>query len=60
HFLESHMKDAKEVGTYIRTMVSGSINAIEKLKYLLKTVLQAVPITFYKIMKPAVQILWSA
>jgi len=60
HFLESHMQDTNEVGTYIRTMVDGSISVMTKLRYLLKTVLMAVPITAYRIMKPAVQILWSA
>ncbi|UCD55246.1 MAG: HEAT repeat domain-containing protein, partial [Candidatus Omnitrophota bacterium] len=59
HLLESHMVDTKEVDNYICTIVDSSINPITKLRYLLKTILKAVPITAYRIMKPAVEILWS-
>jgi len=60
HLLESHMDDVKKIDTYITTIANGSINPVSKLRYILKTILRAVPITAYKIIKPAVEVLWSA
>ena len=60
HLLEAHLGDTADVGTYINTLVDTSIDPITRLRNMLKMILKAMPIVSYKIMKPAVQVLWSA
>ena len=60
HLLENHAPDMKEIDNYIQTVADNSIDPIAKLRYVLKAILKAVPIAVYKLMKPAVEVLWSA
>ncbi|MCM8760916.1 MAG: hypothetical protein NC933_02095 [Candidatus Omnitrophica bacterium] len=60
HLLESHMENSEEVDTYLKTITDNSMDPLARLTYILKTILKAVPITAYKVMKPALEVLWSA
>ena len=60
HLLEEHMADDEEIDAYISKVADGSIDPISKLRYLLKNILKAIKIEAYKMMKPALEILWSA
>jgi hypothetical protein len=60
HLLECHMSDIGQIDTYIRNVADGSMDPIKKLAYLLKNILKTIPVTAYSIMKPAVEVLWSA
>jgi hypothetical protein len=60
HLLELHMDDPQALDGYIKNIASGSIDPIRRLQYLLKNILKAIPVTAYKLMRPAVEVLWSA
>ncbi|MBN2453481.1 MAG: hypothetical protein JXB40_04390, partial [Candidatus Omnitrophica bacterium] len=60
HLLESHMDEAADVDAYIANIADSSMSPIAKMRYMIKAILKAVPVAAYKLMKPAVEVLWSA
>ncbi|MBP7056270.1 MAG: tetratricopeptide repeat protein [Candidatus Omnitrophica bacterium] len=60
HLLEEYLQNDAEMDNYITTLVDGSIDPIAKMRYIIKAILKAMPISVYKAMQPAVEILWSA
>lgn len=60
HLLEDRMQDKTELDNYIRSVSNDSINPINRLRYVLKTILKAIPVTAYKLMRHAVEVLWAA
>ncbi|MGD2279563.1 MAG: hypothetical protein PVH45_05675, partial [Candidatus Omnitrophota bacterium] len=60
HLLEPHIAQSKKLDTYIHALVDDSLSPIDKLRYLIKMALKAVPATLYRVMRPAVQIFVSA
>jgi len=60
HLLESRMAETSQIDSYIAAITDVSVDPISKLRYLLKAILKAMPVAVYKLMKPAVEVLWSA
>ena len=53
HLLEDYMPDNVSVESYIQDMVMNAARSI-------KTILKALPITVYKVMRQSVEVLWAA
>lgn len=60
HLLEDHVSNAADIDKYILNIADNSIPVLNRLQYILKMILKAMPITRYKIIREAVQVLWAA
>jgi len=59
HLLEGHITEG-ELPKYIRRIADNNISLRQRLVYVIHNALKAVPAAAYKLIKPAVQVLWSA
>jgi len=60
YLLEDRFDNPKSMGDYIENIADGSLPLDKRLAYIIKAILRAVPITVFKELKHAVEVLWAA
>ncbi|MCM8761491.1 MAG: hypothetical protein NC933_05120, partial [Candidatus Omnitrophica bacterium] len=58
--LEKYLSPTNDMDSYILNIADDNVSPITRLRYIITTILRALPIAVYKTIHPAVSVLWSA